>query len=40
MAQFDLKLLGGFEARLDSGQKIALPTTGATPRPRAPCARP
>jgi TolB-like protein len=29
MAQFDLKLLGGFEARLDSGQKIALPTRKA-----------
>ncbi|MDX1575332.1 MAG: BTAD domain-containing putative transcriptional regulator [Kiloniellales bacterium] len=29
MARFDLKLLGGFEARLDSGQKIALPTRKA-----------
>ncbi len=29
MATLDLKLLGGFEARLDSGQKIALPTRKA-----------
>ncbi len=29
MALFDLKLLGGFEARLESGQKIALPTRKA-----------
>jgi TolB-like protein/Tfp pilus assembly protein PilF len=29
MARLDLKLLGGFEARLDSGQKIALPTRKA-----------
>jgi len=29
MATLDLKLLGGFEARLDSGRKIALPTRKA-----------
>jgi len=29
MALLDLKLLGGFEARLDSGRKIALPTRKA-----------